>query len=294
MTEFTVTKNENARNIGEILKKRGYSNRLIRRLKRIENGITLDGLNARTIDTACCGQIIRLDDEDKNTNSEKIIPNPALNVKILYEDSCAVVFDKPAFMPTHPSLNHTRDTLANFFAAKYSGEIFRPVNRLDRDTSGCVLCAKTQTAACFLQKSLNKVYTGITRSIPFSGGRICAPIAREDFSLITRKVTSEENGGKYAATDFLVRERKNGLCVIDFFLETGRTHQIRVHMAHIGFPLIGDNMYGGCTDFHEINRQALHCSEISFVHPETGKKILVKSPLPDDMLVLLKTSCTGI
>lgn len=284
MAEFVVNSSENGVTVGEILRKRGFSNRLVRQLKRIPDGITLDGIHTRTIDTARAGQKIYLK-EDFSAKENLIVPNKNLDVKILYENSQVIVFDKPAFMPTHPSINHREDTLGNFYVYYTKGKTFRPVNRLDRDTSGCVLCAKTQSAAFFLQKNHRKIYVGITENIPFSGGRICAPIARCDGSLISRKITPESQGGKYAATDWLVKKRSNGLCLIEFFLETGRTHQIRVHMSHKGYPLVGDNMYGGnCTN---LNRQALHCRNIIFTNPEDNKEICVTSPLPCDFENLL-------
>ena len=200
----------------------------------------------------------------------------------LYEDSEMVVFSKPPFMPCHPSIKHRDDTLGNLFAALYPSLAFRPVNRLDRNTSGCVLVAKSQRSAAMLQKSFEKTYVGIIKDLPHCGGRICAPIAREQETIIKRCVRAD---GQYSATDYLVRKRLGDLSLVDFFLETGRTHQIRVHSAFMGYPLLGDDLYGEASPL--ISRQALHCEKMTFQSPENGRIVTVTAPLPEDMLCLM-------
>ena len=191
---------------------------------------------------------------------------------VLYEDRDVIVFDKPADMPVHESIKHRGDTLANCYAAVCAGLTFRPVNRLDRDTAGCVVAAKTRYGAAILQGSIEKVYTGLVPPTKLSGGRICAPIARQEESIILRCVRDD---GKFAATCWQVIERRADSTLCRFMLETGRTHQIRVHMAHIGLPLLGDDMYGG--DCSARTGQALMCSEVSFISPDSGERVRVFS-----------------
>lgn len=274
---ITVTAEENGKELESVLRSRGFSRRLITRLKRTENGMTCKGRLIRTVDHVACGDNIVINEG----RSEALEANPELKAEILFEDEETVVFSKPPHMPCHPSIKHQGDTLGNLFAALYPELAFRPVNRLDRDTSGCVLAAKSQRAAYALQKCFEKTYIGATPRLPFSGGRICAPIAREKESIIKRCIRDD---GQYAATDLRVTESTDRVSFVEFQLETGRTHQIRIHMAHIGFPLLGDDLYGG--DKTLIGRQALHCSKIAFISPASGEHITVYAPLPDDMLKL--------
>lgn len=276
-TEITVCAEENSKPLSDILRRRGFSRRLISKLKRTDGGITRNGKLLRTVDIVYEGDKIVLREEN-GCGQE---PNGSLNVPVLYEDSDLIVFDKPPFMPVHPSINHQRDTLGNYFSFCCPGLTFRPINRLDRDTGGCVLAAKNQRCAYELQKSFGKIYYGITPLLKSSGGRICAPIARERQSIILRCVRED---GQYAATNWFEIQRTEKYSLCEFILETGRTHQIRVHMAHKGFPLIGDSLYGG--DCTALNRQALHCGKISFIQPATGKLLTVSSKLPKDFLSL--------
>ncbi|WP_295209953.1 RluA family pseudouridine synthase [Ruminococcus sp.] len=276
---LTITTAENGRSLEDILRGRGFSKRLITKLKRTDNGMTRSGKLIRTIDIVTAGEKIEIREAD----GKALEPNCDLHADILYEDGECVVFSKPPFMPCHPSIKHQGDTLGNLFAGLYPDLTFRPVNRLDRNTSGCVLVAKSQRSAFALQQSFEKTYLGITKLLPLSGGRICVPIAREQESIIKRCVRSD---GQYSATNFLVKLNTSDYSLIEFYLETGRTHQIRVHMAHIGYPLVGDDLYG--SDCTAIKRQALHCGEVKFVSPESGTLINVKAPLPQDMAELLR------
>lgn len=275
---ITITKEENEKALECVLRSRGFSKRLITRLKRTENGMTRKGVLIRTVDLVYENDIIMINEGD----GEALDPNPDLKADILYEDSEVVVFSKPPFMPCHPSIKHRDDTLGNLFAALYPSLAFRPVNRLDRNTSGCVLVAKSQRSAAMLQKSFEKTYVGIIKDLPHCGGRICAPIAREQETIIKRCVRAD---GQYSATDYLVRKRLGDLSLVDFFLETGRTHQIRVHTAFMGYPLLGDDLYGEASPL--ISRQALHCEKMTFQSPENGRIVAVTAPLPEDMLCLM-------
>lgn len=258
------------------LKSRGISRRVLTALKR-SGGLTRGGGTLRTVDAVHAGEVITLQLDGGETS---VAANPELSADIVYEDEDVVVFNKPPFMPVHPSQRHHDDTLANLFAARYPGLPFRPINRLDRNTSGLCVCAKNQFAAAALSGSISKVYYAITDGTP-PGDTVNAPIGRLGDSVIERCVTSD---GKPAVTHFrkIAGERR---ALLRITLETGRTHQIRVHMSHIGFPLCGDDMYGG--DCTAISRQALHCGEVEFTLPVSGERITISAPLPEDMAAIL-------
>lgn len=258
------------------LKSRGISRRVLTALKR-SGGLTCGGGTLRTVDAVHAGEVITLRLDGGETS---VAANPELSADVVYEDEDVVVFNKPPFMPVHPSQRHHDDTLANLFAARYPGLPFRPINRLDRNTSGLCVCAKNQFAAAALSGSISKVYYAITDGTP-PGNTVNAPIGRLGDSVIERCVTPD---GKPAVTHFrkIAGERR---ALLRITLETGRTHQIRVHMSHIGFPLCGDDMYGG--DCTAISRQALHCGEVEFTLPVSGERITVSAPLPEDMAAIL-------
>ena len=265
--EIIITDKEQSKKLGEVLLKKGISRRLITRLKRTENGITRNGSLIRTVDIVNDGDKIILSEKDQKL----LEPNDKLNVEILYEDNQLVVFNKPPFMPVHPSIKHQGDTLGNFFAYHCKGLTFRPVNRLDRDTSGCVIVAKNQYSAKALQRSYDKVYYALCEGhFDNQNGTVSAPIGRENESIIKRCV---DPNGQQAVTHYNVIKQYEKYALVRFTLENGRTHQIRVHMSHIGHPVAGDEMYGGSRE--DFNRQALHCGKISFLHPLTNEKIIV-------------------
>lgn len=268
--EIIINAHDDGKKLGEVLINQGVSRRLLTRLKRTEKGITRNGETIRTIDEVFKGDIIILNEQDEAL----LEPNGALKVEILYEDDQLIVFNKPPFMPVHPSIKHQGDTLGNFFAAKCRGLTFRPVNRLDRDTSGCVIAAKNQYAAKALQGTYKKVYYAICHGIFNSrSGVVDAPIAREQESIIKRCVRAD---GQIAVTRYEVTAASEKYSLLKLSLENGRTHQIRVHMAHIGHPVAGDDLYGGSRE--DYPRQALHCGEVEFIHPISGKKVKVTAP----------------
>ena len=258
---------------------KGVSRRLLTRLKRQSGGITRNGELVRSIDEVRQGDVIVLHLEDDSF----LEPNSSLNVPVAFENESLVVFDKPSGMPVHPSIRHQGDTLGNWFAHLYPELTFRSVNRLDRDTSGLCVIAKDALAAKLLQGSCKKVYYAAVHGVIPESGTIDAPIARERESIILRCVRED---GQRAVTHYkrLKCSGKYSLAEID--LETGRTHQIRVHFAHIGAPLAGDDLYGRLRE--DIGRQALHCGRMTFGDPLTGERITVTSELPEDILSLFE------
>ena len=260
-----------------LLGKKGVSRRLLTRLKRPDKGITRNGELIRSIDTVYSGDeiILHLDD------TSLLEANGSLNVKIAFENENLVVFDKPSGMPVHPSIKHQGDTLGNYFAYVYPDMTFRPVNRLDRDTSGLCIVAKNAHAANLLQGCCEKIYFAAVHGVTDEAGTIDAPIARQRESIILRCVRDD---GQPAVTHFKRLEHNEKYSLEEIHLETGRTHQIRVHFAHMGHPLAGDDMYGGSRT--DISRQALHCGEMTFTEPVSGEKITVNSELPEDIKAL--------
>ena len=236
-------------------------------------GITRNGSLIRSIDTVCNGDIIIL-----KLNDEKFLePNPKIKVPVAFENDDLIIFEKPAGMPVHPSIKHQGDTLGNFFASIYPNLTFRPINRLDCNTSGLCAVAKNSYGASHYQEKIKKTYYAVAEGITEESGTINAPIAREKESIILRCVRED---GQNAVTHYkrLLFNEKYSLLEIN--LETGRTHQIRVHMAYIGHSLAGDDMYGGKTDI--IKRQALHCGIMKF------EDKIIKSQLSSDILNILK------
>lgn len=264
----------------KLLLSNNVSKRLIRKLKQSTNGITKNGNPIRTVDKICKGDCITITLEDEKT----LEANENLNVPILFESDDLIAFDKPYNMPVHPSIKHQGDTLGNYFSYVCKGLSFRPVNRLDRDTSGVCVVAKNAFAAKSLQQSLEKTYYAVVCGKTEKEGTIDAPIGRVDGSIITREVSQS---GQRAVTHYeALKYSQNGkYTLLKITLETGRTHQIRVHFSHVGYPLAGDEMYGG--DCSDINRQALHCKTVKFSHPITGEAMIIDSDLPDDMKNLI-------
>ncbi len=256
----------------------GISARLLAKLKHREGGITCNGQPIRSIDTVRAGDVLVLDMGE----SAAAEPNPSLHAPIVYENASLVVFDKPAGMPVHESYGHRGDTLANLFAHLYPELSFRPINRLDKDTSGLCLVAKDAHSANLLQGSCAKVYFAVAEGVTDEVGTIDAPIARERESVILRCVRAD---GRPSVTHYRRIAENGRYSLAEVRLETGRTHQIRVHFAYIGHPLAGDDMYGGSTA--DISRQALHCGRLTFRLPLTGEEVTVEADLPEDIRALI-------
>lgn len=257
------------------------SARLITKLVRIENGITRDGKLIRTIDSVHFGDRIRIKLPNDNNEIEPVMGE--LDIK--FEDNHILVVNKPPNMPVHPTKNHQRDTLANivrhYALSKGEDYTFRAINRIDRDTSGLVIIAKDRFTANGL-KGIYKEYTAVCQGNIVEDGTVDKNIRLKPDSKMVREVN--ENGAR-AVTHYFVLSKNIDYSLVRCVLETGRTHQIRCHMSYLGYPLAGDDLYGGKTD--KIHRQALHCSYLRFIHPVTKKKIEIMSELPEDMNSLL-------
>ena len=283
--EFTVSQECDGTLLGAFLHKtKSVSQRIIRNAKRMDGGITSDGTHIRTIDTVRAGQRIKI-----------LLPKPQCDMQpedipldIVYEDEHYLLINKGSNMPVHPTSSiHVTDTMANGVAyyMRRCGDLFSIsiVNRLDKDTSGLVLIAKNAYAAENAAKTARKKYFAVCSGELRQSGRIDAPIARCGDSIITRCV--DESGAR-AVTNYEPLKIANGRTLAAIRLETGRTHQIRVHFSYIGHPLEGDDLYGGSLD--NISRQALHCGELSFYHPMLEKRLEFSSPLPEDMARLIE------
>lgn len=272
---FKISKADSGRQIRDFLKDFGVSAALLTKLKQTENGITKNGSFARAIDCIGTDDILKIRIENSGH-----MPSPAeMDIEIVYEDDDILVLNKPPHMPVHESRNHIGDTLSNFVSYHLKEDTaFRAVFRLDRDTSGLVLTAKHELAAAKLAGKIKKDYYAVVHGTLEGCGTIDAPIARCGDSIIRRKVDA---GGERAVTHYECIRTKNDCTLLKLNLETGRTHQIRVHMSGIGHPLLGDTLYGG--DCSRIDRQALHCKEICFVHPVTSEYMHQSCDFPQDI-----------
>ena len=208
------------------------------------------------------------------------------SLDILFEDDYLLIVNKPAAMPVHPTKVHQLDTLANIvsYYQRERGEsyTFRALNRLDKDTSGCVMIAKDRIAYSLVLPTVQKTYIAVCEGDITDGGTIDAPIALAEDSKIKRCISVD---GDTAVTHYVPIARGNGHTMCRVWLETGRTHQIRCHMSDIGHPLAGDDLYGG--NLWYIQRQALHCQTVSFTHPVSGEKIRLKTDIPEELRRLL-------
>lgn len=288
--EITYTIEENNKTIKQILKERLFiSDRLLTFLKKnsliLYNNDKITNLNilARLNSTVT----VDLNFEEDNNN---IVPIK-MDLKIIYEDEALLIIDKPARIPVHPSILHYTNSLSNgvkyYFDSINLKKKIRPVNRLDRNTSGIVIFAKNQyIQECLIHqtqtKEFKKTYLAVVEGhLKKLNGTIDAPITRKENSIIERCVA--ENGEK-SITHYKVLKQnfEKNYDIVECLLETGRTHQIRVHLSYIGHPLIGDTLYGNNSKY--ISRQALHAYKVEFIHPITNKLTQFTSDLPKDFV----------
>lgn len=270
----------------------GLSGTVLRRIKWLEDGITVDGERVNVRFRVCEGQTlsIRLSDPD---HSGDPVPREG-PLDIVYEDEDMVVVNKAPGILVHPSHGHFDDTIGNFLMWHYqqSGEEagFHPVHRLDKGTSGLLVIAKHPHGQEKLKNQLHtgdfkRVYRAVCDGVPQPAqGTIEAPIGMVDGSLMAREVRAD---GQTARTHYRVLDSDGERSLAELVLDTGRTHQIRVHMAHIGCPLTGDFLYGR-EDKALIGRPALHSYKLEITHPISGRQLSFTAPLPEDMTRLLK------
>ena len=300
---FTVPEDRQTQNgvlLRSFLRRCAVSTELARGVKFRGSGFFADGQPVQANRRVYPGQVVSF---ELPPEQEGVAPQPEIPVQVVYQDAFAVVLEKPPHLAVHPTLNYPYDTLANGYGAWAAQQghspVFRPVNRIDKDTSGLVLAAKNTYAAPLLAQNVEKLYYAVVEGeLPLGKGVIDAPIGRQADSIIGRCVTPE---GKPSRTEYTIVKVKNGLSLAACVPVTGRTHQIRVHFASIGHPLAGDDLYGGSRQ--RIGRQALHCARQVFRVPDYtpcpggisvavpvdqchSSAVTVDSPLPPDIAAL--------
>jgi 23S rRNA pseudouridine1911/1915/1917 synthase len=255
-----------------------FSARLVAKLKTLPEGILLNGAHTRTIDRLHTGDVLTVNLPEEVMRLEPL--EYALDV--VFEDEDLLIINKPAGLAMHPTHNHQGDTLANavsaYFAQKGAAHAFRSIGRLDKGTSGLVVCALNKYAASRLTGHIEKSYLALPGGHYEGSGTIDTPIVRPDPMKTLRWVGE---GGEHAVTHWRAKQSGEQASLLEVCLETGRTHQIRVHFASLGTPLLGDDMYGGTTDL--IARPALHCASLRFLHPVSEKEMCFAALMPEDM-----------
>ncbi|QOR67602.1 RluA family pseudouridine synthase [Cytobacillus suaedae] len=289
--EWTITEESNGILIKDFLKEKHISKAALTDIKFDGGDIIVNGLTVTVRYALKAGDHLRVVFPYESPSKELISEPIPLN--IVYEDKYILVINKPAVISTIPSREHPRGSLAN--ALKYYYEsielasTIHIVNRLDRDTSGLLIVAKHRHVHHLFSEQqkkgdISRRYEAVVHGvIKEDSGRIVAPIGRKSDSIIEREVRDD---GQFAATNYTVLKRYDKHTHVSLKLETGRTHQIRVHMTYQGHPLLGDTLYGGNRTL--INRQALHCCEVRFLHPILLEEMEFESDLPEDMKELLK------
>ena len=286
--KYTSEKDTTIKDI--LVNKLNISSRLLRKLK-LNHRIFCNEKEVWINDLVLANDVVSVDITFEEVNDK--IESEKGKLNILYEDTCLLIINKTGNMVVHPTCIHRSGTLANFvkYYLEEKGENIttRFVNRLDRETSGVIVFAKNEyTQECLSRQmkmgEFEKEYIAVVNGyIADDRGAIDLPIKREEGSIMTRTVSPY---GENAVTHFEVLDRKNDMSVVKLRLETGRTHQIRVHMKAIGHSIVGDGLYSDIkTD--KIDRQALHAKMVRFIHPITGEVIQVEAPIPEDMLSIL-------
>ena len=295
--QYTVKAEDSGKTVKELITELLQpSAKMLKYLKYREDGILLGGTRVTVRATVQEGDLLELsllDPQDARGPEAVDLP-----LTILYEDADLVVPSKAGNMPTHPSRDHYRDTVANALAYRYRNEatpfVFRPINRLDRETSGLLLVARNKLAAGRLTKSMQageirKTYLAVLSADTLEdAGEIDLPLHRSAASIIVREVCSPETpDAEPSRTRFRVLAKRNGYALAEAQPLTGRTHQLRVHFASLGCPIVGDTLYGSADP--RIGRQALHARSLSFPHPSGQERLTLTAPLPEDIAGLIGT-----
>ena len=317
--EYAVTSAESGVTIHELLRKvLNISAREEARCKQFEDGILIkesevhpkkdttflpempkdkdygDFAPARAIDKVYEGDVLRIRIYEDNDNASEIVPSDA-PIEVVYEDEDLILVNKPGDMVVHPSYAHFTDSLSNRLAGYYNRtgqqHVIRVIGRLDRETSGLIIFAKNRHSAALLSDqtrnmSRRKEYLALCSGVfEKKEGTVNAPIERLPGDRMIRQVRED---GKEAITHYLVEQQFEDYALVRLHLDTGRTHQIRVHMQYIGHPLLGDSLYGKeIRDHHGMKRAALHAAHLEFKQPLSGESLKFEAPLPEDMAGLL-------
>lgn len=263
--KYMITKEIVGKTIKEFLRNEGVSANLLKKLKKISDGILVNSQHQNVTYRLQENDILEIKDEDSESDINEYLEPVDLPVDIIYEDENITVVNKPYNMPTHQSLNNHGNTLANALMFRYQGKpyVFRAANRLDKDTSGIVITANNQYYASLISRKIQKGevikgYACVVNGRVEGEGTVNAPIDRVGTSIIKRMVRPD---GEEAITEYKALLSGDEISVLSVFPKTGRTHQIRVHMAHIGHPIVGDALYFESSPY--IERQALHCYKMA-------------------------------
>ena len=285
--DYIIDEDSAGLRVEQFLRRKRYSAQNLSEIKRMPKSILVNGVHYYMRQELSKGDHLQVR-ICETQNSEKIPPTK-LPLDIIYEDEDLLVLNKPAGMPIHPSLNNYTNSMANALAYYFQSQgkpfIFRCCNRLDRDTSGLTIVSKHLVSGSILSdmtkyREVHREYLAIARgSVTPSEGTIQAPLGRKEGTIIERTVDWEH--GEDAVTHYKVVKEANGHSLVSLRLETGRTHQIRIHMKYLGYPLIGDYLYN--PDMEYMTRQALHSHHMEFTHPITGEHMSFTAPLPEDM-----------
>lgn len=285
--DYIIDEDSAGLRVEQFLRRKRYSGQNLSEIKRMPKSILVNGVHYYMRQELSTGDHLQVR-ICETQNSEKIPPTK-LPLDIVYEDEDLLVLNKPAGMPIHPSLNNYTNSIANALAYYFQSQgkpfIFRCCNRLDRDTSGLTIVSKHLVSGSILSdmtkyREVHLEYLAIARgSVTPSEGTIQAPLGRKEGTIIERTVDWEH--GEDAVTHYKVVKEANGHSLVSLRLETGRTHQIRIHMKYLGYPLIGDYLYN--PDMEYMTRQALHSHHMEFTHPITGAHMSFTAPLPEDM-----------
>lgn len=283
---YQITENEQGTTVLDFLRKKGFSRHILSSMKADKEALTRNGQRIGGREQLLAGDHFRVRLLE-TVDSDGIVP-VSMPLSILYEDEDTLVINKPADMPVHPSIGNYTNTLANgvaaYLDAKDEHSPFRCINRLDRDTSGALILAKNAFSAAVLStqmrnRQIRRTYLAVVEGITPPNGTISAPISRVDDSVIERHVDFLR--GEPAVTHYERLEVKNEHSLLEIHLETGRTHQIRVHMGYIGHPLPADYLYHPVYDC--FKRQPLHSLQLEFRHPVTDKPMCLLAPVSEDM-----------